>query len=260
MARQTSDIGPAAQTVVERLALVAQARPLERSQVESALAAHLRALDVAARPVRWIEKGDHLASAREGFSTAWADLWKTNKGKPLVVGMTSTATFRSLYGGGLRKGGLVGAAEKQEKAAGSGTRREAQKAAKSVNKRLEDWVNQASRHRDLTNAARDALHEKGIHERTTMAQAIGSTPELQRARQEGELNQEISKGDAARQAATAAEWLARAHVLKSAGKSVEALERVARVYLPLVDAVEAGLWLFWVTENDVIAVAVPAEG
>ena len=258
MVQQSSDIGAAADAIVERLRQVAAVRPLDRARVESALAVHLQTLGLEARPVRWIEEADYVTSARMGFIEAWASLWQ--KGKPLSVGMTSTATFKAFRGPGLRRGGVEGNAERQEKEAGFGLKREARKTGERVGQRLTGAVDQASHRAELRNAARDALHEKGIFERTTMAQSLGSTPDIQRARQLGDLDREIYIGDAAHQAAIAAVWSARAHVLGSAGKPAEALETAAAAYLPLVDAVEAGLALFWVTEKDIIAVAAPSAG
>lgn len=257
MVQQSSDIGAAADAVIERLRQVAPARTLDRPRVESALAAHLRALGLQDRPVRWIEQDDYVTSAHVGFIEAWGALWA--KGKPLSVGMTSTKTHKALQGPGIRRGGVEGTAEKQEKEAGFGIKREARKTGERVSQRLKGDVERASRHFELRKAARDALHEKGIFERTTMAQSLSSTPDIQRARQEGDLDREIFVGDAAHQAAMAAVWSARAHVLRSAGKPAEALENAAAVYLPILDAVEAGLALFWVTDDDIVAVAAPSE-
>lgn len=261
MAQQSSLSEGEAGVVVERLSAVTRSRPLDRARAESAIAEHLRALELEPRAVRWIQApdADHIASAHEAFVAAWTALWAHNKGRP-HVGMTSTATFAALYGAGLRRGGVLGEAEKEEKKAGWKIKRQAHKAQKEVVKRLEGAIEQASRHADLERAVEDALAEKGIGRRTTMSQAIGSTPEVQRARQDAEMNQEIAKADPAEQAGQAAAWFARAQALKAAGEPAGALERAARVYLPLVDAVEAGLWLFWPTPDEVIAVSVPASG
>src|SRR5919109_2587627 len=174
MATQSSEFGAEADAVIERLDKVAPSRPLDRGRAESALADHLRALSLDPKPVRWIqsESPDQLASAREGFIAAWATLWSRQKGRP-AVGMTSTATFKPLYGKGLRKGGLIGEAEKEEKGAGRGTKRAARKAEKAVGKLLEGPVNRASRHGELERVVEDALGDVGMHRQTTMIQAIG---------------------------------------------------------------------------------------
>ena len=259
MRQRISDVGNAAEAIIDRLARLPGSRVVDRPRIEAALTAHLLAAGLDARPVQWVEGNDAIDAGRRGFIAAWADLWSHNKGRPLVVGMTSTVSDTFLHGGGLRRGGLIGAARKEEKAAGRATKREAEQAVQSVDERLAISLDRASRQATLTAAARAALHETGIFERTTMVQAAVNTQEVQRIRQEGDLHQEINAGDAAHQAALSASWLARAHVLRLVGKPAGALERIAAVYLPLVDAVEAGLWLFWVTEAAVIAVPLPTD-
>lgn len=251
------DIGIEAESVIERIKHVAPARSLDRARAEAAIADYLDALGLEPRPVRWIpDEGDPLASARAGFKAAWETMCR--KGRPEAPGFWSTATHTALYGPGLRRGGLIGEAEKQEKAAGFSVRHHTHRVDKAVGHRLEGPLFVASRHSDLARAAEDALGEKGLHRRTTMAQAVGSTPQVQRARQDAELNREIALGDATAQAVQAAYWFARAHEVSVAGKPTDAMARAAHGLLPRVDAVEAGLWLFWVAEDVVIAVARPA--
>lgn len=254
MTTMTTEIGSEAEAVIERIRHVASLRTLDRERAEAALAGYLKALGLEARPVRWIKaEGDRLASARQGFKTAWETLLP--KGRPEVLGLYLTAVDDALYGPGLRRRGLIGAAEKQEKAAGFSVRHQAHQASKAVRKRLD--VEQVSRHADLMSVLEQALGDKGIRFRTTMIQQIGSTPEARLAAKNAELNREIAVGDATRQAAQAADWLARAYRLHAAGKPADALDRAAHALLPLVDAVEAGLWLFWVAEDVVIAVPRP---
>jgi hypothetical protein len=254
-----SEIGAEAEAAIERLRTLPTVRSFDRSRAETALAQHLSALGLEPRPVRWIESAsdDHLAAVRDGFISAWAALGRDKRGRP-DVGLTATASFAALHGTGLRRRGLVGAAWKEEKNAGRGIRRAAEKAAETARHRVQEPARRVARRVELGRAVEDALAEKGIHRRTTMAQAVTISPEGQHDRQDAELDREISKGDAASAATEAAAWLARAHTLRVAEQPADAVERVAQVYLPLVDAVEAGLWLFWVTEDDVIAVPVPA--
>jgi hypothetical protein len=61
---------------------------------------------------------------------------------------------------------------------------------------------------------------------------------------------------AARSAAESAAWRAAESAARSAAES--AAESRLGIWLPLVDAYEAGLWLFWVTAKEVIAVERPA--
>lgn len=103
---------------------------------------------------------------------------------------------------------------------------------------------------DVGTAARSALATKGIHEKVPLTMAAIGAQSQAHGRAEGELSREINAANAAEAAA----WLARAHVLRAAGISDAAIDRMASVYLPLVDAVEAGLRLFWVLPDRVVAV------
>jgi hypothetical protein len=250
---ESSQIGSEAEAVIERLRRVAPKRRLDRERAEAALAQYLDALGMEPRPVRWIgADGDRLDAARQGFKTAWETLCR--KGRPGLVGSWPTRTFEPLYGKGLRRGGLIGAAEKEEKAAGWGAKRHAHKAEKRAGEQLEGPIREASRHSELATAVEAALGDKGMYRRASMFQA-GQTTESIQAAQDSEMHQEIRIGDATEQAANAARWFARAHQVRAAGKSADAMESAARAHLPLVDAVEAGLWLFWVADDVVIAVA-----
>jgi hypothetical protein len=103
-------------------------------------------------------------------------------------------------------------------------------------------------------AARAALADKGIHQQFGF---VSTQMEAKRQQGERQLEEEVQVASAAAQALEAANWLARAHVLREAGAPTDAHDRVVKVYLPLVDAVEAGLWLFWVLDNEVVVVAAP---
>ena len=59
-------------------------------------------------------------------------------------------------------------------------------------------------------------------------------------------------------AADAAAWVAGAAAARAAGEDATALERMVAISMPLVDAFEAGLWLWWVSNTGVIAVERPA--
>jgi hypothetical protein len=258
MTEQTSEMGGEAQAIVERLSTVEPSRPVDRVRVESALGDYLEGLGLDPRPITWIEADDSVARAREGFIAAWARLQARNKGRPLSVGMTMTPADKALHGARLWEGGPVGAAKKEVKKAGFGTSRAAHKMAKTARDRLDLASRSGARvllHHDLLTALEGALNEKGLYRKTSMTQAATQTSAQRAAAQDAELEAEVAIGDAAHQAGEAACWLAQAHVLEAAGKPTEAVERVARAYLPLVDAVEAGLWLFWVTDDDVVAVA-----
>lgn len=63
----TIERGAEAQALRDRLAAVPLVRPCDRARVEEALAAHLRALGLESRSVRWIEAADANLAARDGF-------------------------------------------------------------------------------------------------------------------------------------------------------------------------------------------------
>jgi hypothetical protein len=58
-------------------------------------------------------------------------------------------------------------------------------------------------------------------------------------------------------AAESAAWSAAESAARSAARSA-AIDRWIGIWLPFVDAFEAGLWLFWVTTDEVVAVPRPA--
>lgn len=256
----TIERGAEAETVRDRLAAVPLVRPCDRARVEAALAEHLSALDLEPRPVRWVDGADPDRAAHAGFLAFWAAKYK--KGRPEAPGMTHTSTQGALIGSGLRTTGVIGPALHEED-----IDRVVKKAARRAVYGIGPTYNLAhSDERDVEvvgdaaglgrakAAARAALAEKGI------TQSMGFIPnqaEAKRIQGEGQLTDELQVASAAAQALEAANWLARKHIVREAGGSTEAHDRVVRCYLPLVDAVEAGLWLFWVTDVDVIAVAAP---
>ncbi len=72
-------------------------------------------------------------------------------------------------------------------------------------------------------------------------------------------------GSAARSAARSAAWSAARSAAESAAESaarsssdLAALDRWIGIWLPFLDAYEAGLWIYWVLENEVLAVPRPA--
>jgi hypothetical protein len=244
-------------------------RPCDRARVESAIGDHLRALGLDPRPVEWVQAEDPDQSAREGFLEFWAVRFKGNKGRPQMVDAQTTATNDAIWGPGIRTKGVIGPALAEEKDAGRNVKKLARRAVFG----LGDWagISKGKVKGDRLNievvgevaglgrvlaAARAALAKQG------MTQNVGFIANQMEAKREAglsELKTGVQFGSAPAQALEAANWLARAKVLSDAGKATEAHERVARVYIPLVDAVEAGLWLFWVTDDNVIAVATPGE-
>jgi hypothetical protein len=261
MSEGAASVSPKAEAIRHRLASLPFTRPCDRSRAEGAIANYLRALGLEPRPVRWMEADTPDQAARDGFLAFWAAGYR--KGRPEAPGMTRTEAHYAVRGSGLRAKGLLGPALEAEKAAGRGIRRAARKApfgsgdladggrAGSLNVEV---VAQASGLPRAMEAARAALAQKGI------VQKFGIVPgQVDAKRQQGlqQLRQEIQVGAAAAQALEAAYWFARADVLRAAGKPTEAHERVAAAFLPVVEAAEAGLWLFWVTEHAVIAVAAP---
>jgi hypothetical protein len=52
-------------------------------------------------------------------------------------------------------------------------------------------------------------------------------------------------------------WAATADALEAAGIPDPAVLAAAEAYLPLVDAVEAGLWMFWASDGPLVAVPAP---
>jgi hypothetical protein len=258
----TIDRGADADAVRDRLAAVPLVRPCDRDRVEAALAEHLRALDLQPKPVRWVDDADPDRAARAGFLAFWAAKYK--KGRPEAPGMTRTATQQALIGTGFRTTGVIGPAlheEDLDRAVKKAARRAVYGIGSTYNLAHADARNvevvgaAADLARAMT-AARAALAEKGI------TQSVGFLPdqaEAKRRQGEGELMDEVQVASAAAQALEAANWLARKHVVREAGAPTDAHDRVVRCYLPLVDAVEAGLWLFWVTDTDVIAVAAPQQ-
>lgn len=256
MLRHTAEIGPEAQAVVDRLGGVATSRSVDRFKIESALAAHIGALGMEPRPVNWAEADSASpegSDAMSGFLAAWETLWHHRKGVPMV-GSTTTASFAALHGKGLRAGGLLKDADSGEKRAGRSVKRDAHHASKAARKMLAPTVERITGTWDVGVAARSALATKGIHEKVPLTMAAIGAQSQAHGRAEGELSREISAANAAEAAAEAAAWLARAHVLRAAGISDAAIDRMVSVHLPLVDAVESGLRLFWVLPDRVVAV------
>jgi hypothetical protein len=256
----TIERGAEAQAVRDRLAAVPLVRPCDRTRVEEALAAHLSALDLAPRPVRWIEAADADLAARDGFLAFWAAKYK--KGRPEGPGMTHTATSVALVGSGLKTTGVIGPALHEEDL-DHDTKKTARHAvyglgptfswAKSDDYDI-DVVGEAAGVSRAVQAARVALAGKGI---TQSSGFIAGQAEAKRIQGDNQLKEEVQVASAAAQALEAANWLARAHAVHEAGGSTDAHDRVVAAYLPLVDAVEAGLWLFWVLDDEVVAVPAP---
>jgi hypothetical protein len=258
----TIERGAEAQALRERLAAVRLIRPCDRARVEAALDEHLRALDLSPRPVRWIDAIDADVAARDGFLAFWAAKYK--KGRPEGPGMTHTATRVALVGSGLKTTGLIGPALEEEDV-DHATKKAARRAVYGVGPTFNwakaddldvDVVGDAAGFPRAREAARAALAEKGI---TQSLGFVSTQMEAKRIQGENQLKDEVQVASAAAQALEAANWLARAHAVHEAGGSTEAHDRVVRAYLPLVDAVEAGLWLFWVLEDEVVAVAAPLD-
>ncbi|MFA6112191.1 MAG: hypothetical protein WDA75_25820 [Candidatus Latescibacterota bacterium] len=259
--QETIERGAEAQAVRDRLSEIPLVRTCDRARVESALAAHLAALGLDPRPVRWIEATDADQAARQGFLAFWAASYK--RGRPEAPGMTLTATNRALFGPGLKTTGVVGPALAEEKEADRSVKKAVRHAVFGFGSALTraesdlmdiDTVGPSAGLGRATAAARAALADKGIHQQFGF---ISDQMEAKRIQGEMQLKEEVQIASGPAQALEAANWLARAHVLGEAGGSTDAHDRLVQAYLPLVDAVEAGLWLFWVTQDDVIAVAAP---
>lgn len=242
---------------------IPHARPCDRPRVERALAGYLGAIGLEPRPVRWIEGDDAVDAARKGFLAFWGARYR--KGRPEGPGMTRTEAHFALRGGGLRAKGLIGAALKEEKAVGHRVRHEARGAtfgfgdladggrAKVLNVEVVSepcWLGRAM------GAVEAALAEKGIHESGSL---VAGQQAMKHEQAMEKVREEVQVGAAAAQALEAANWLARAEVLRAAGQPTEEHDRVVAAFLPLVEATKAGLWLFWVTETEVLAVAAPPE-
>lgn len=260
---ETIERGAEAQDVRDRLAAVPLVRPCDRAVVEAAMAEHLDALDLEPRPVRWVDAADADQAARDGFLAFWAASYE--HGRPPAPGMTPTAGDRAFFGSGPKSAGVVGPALEQEKAAERSVKRAARHAVFGFGNPLArgesdlmdvDTVGPSAGLGRAMAAARLALGEKGLHQQVGF---VSARTEAERIQAEMQLKEEVQTASAPAQALEAANWLARAHVLGEAGLPTEAHDRLVRAYRPLVDAVEAGLWLYWVTEDDVIAVATPAR-
>jgi hypothetical protein len=263
MSEEPTSVDPEAEAVRRRLSSLPFARPCDRPRVEPAIGDYLRALGLEPRPVRWIEADTPDGAARDGFLAAWAA--KYRRGRPEAPGFTRTEAHYALRGTGLRAKALIGPALEAEKAAGRSVRRAARKApfgggdlddggrAKLRNITVVSAASGLSRARD---AARAAFSERGTVEKAGIvtSQYQAEAKHLQAI---AALEAEVQVGAAPAQALEAANWLARAAVLRAAGRPTEAHERLAAAFLPLVDAAEAGLWLFWVMKDAVIAVPAP---
>jgi len=261
--QERSQVGTGAAALCRRLERIPHARPCDRPAVEAALAEYVRAIGLEPRPIRWIEGGSAVEAAREGYLALWAARYR--RGRPEAPGMTRTEAHFALRGGGLRAKGLVGAALKEEKAAGHAVRHEACRAifgsgdiadGGRAEVRNVEVVSEASWLGAAMTAVEAALAEKGIHE---LGSLVAGQEAMKHAQAMEKLKEEVQVGAAAAQALEAANWLARTEVLRAAGAPTEAHDRLVAAFLPLVDATAAGLWLFWVTEGEVLAVAAPAE-
>jgi len=180
-----------------------------------------------------------------GFLAAWDVL---NVASPGVTALRMPS-YKPLHGT-VTSGGMIKDAQRAMKKAGRGTRRAADEAAKATT-----WKAREARVlRDgLSGAVREAAHARGVRELRGVPGADGGLTALERTARD--VKAEVSAASAAEQAAETAAWLARCHVLESAGKPEPIVRSMADVYLPLVDAVESGLRLFWITEESVLAVA-----
>jgi hypothetical protein len=254
------DRGVDAEAVKTRLAAVPLVRPCDRARVEAALAEHLAALGLPARPLRWIDADDADQAAKAGFLAFWAARYK--KGRPERPGMTHTATREALVGSGLKTTGVIGPALHEEDVDRE-TKKAARRAVFGIGPtftwaKADDFdvevVGEAAGLGRAMSAARAALAEKGI---TQSAGFVSTQMEAKRIQGDNQLKEEVQVASAAAQALETANWLARAHAVHEAGGPTEEHDKVVAVYRPLVDAVEAGLWLFWVIEPEVIAVAAP---
>jgi hypothetical protein len=115
--------------------------------------------------------------------------------------------------------------------------------------------------KEVGRAARLAFEERHAGKRLTygpLGLGGGLSPGSAERDTKGRLAFEVRTASAAYKAMEAASWLARANVLRSGGQGDPAVDRMAEIYLPFLDAVEAGLWLYWITPDAVLAVAKPA--
>jgi len=253
MARDRQALGNEAKALVGRIHAVPLLRALDRPRVEAALAAHLDGLALSPRPVLWIpappEETEPRAHARAGFLAAWQALGVQQPGETALRSPTDEA----LHGSRAAPGALRDA-EYAEKSAGRAARRTAERAADAVAAELGLTLKKLDDVGWASSAVRDAAHAVGLQELAGIG--IGMSA-LQRTA--SDVESELDVASAARAASRAACWLARAEALESAGSQTSAVSRLAAAYLPLVDALEGGLWLFWVTEDEVLAVAAPAS-
>jgi hypothetical protein len=267
MTQLNDNVRSEARGVLDRLLHVPLSRQCDRARVEAAIGDHLRALGIDPRPVEWVQAADPDESARAALLAFWSERFKN--GKPQMVDYQATATREALVGSGLRTTGVVGPALEEEKEAGRSVRNLARhsvfglgdfsglyKAKVKGDRENIDVVREVAGLDRLMDVGRAALAEKGIYQKFGL---IANQMDAKREAGLRDLKRGLQFGSAPAQALEAANWLARAEVLRAAGKPAHAHERVANVYMPLVDAVEAGLWLVWVTDDKVIAVAAPEE-
>lgn len=218
--------------------------PLERERAESALIAHLAALSLPPLPVRWIvdsTTADVSVDAAAGFLSFW-------RGRS-PSGLYPVSP-RALYEAQRE-------AEKAERSAG-GARKEARVAGEAALKKAMPSAHIAPAELAAVKASESLgsgakagawLSDKAAKGMLGVAGAlVGTAKETMAAR-------EAAHASAGGRAANAAMWLARAHVLKESGWSNPSVEKMAGIYLPLIDAVEAGLWLCWFLPDEILAVA-----
>lgn len=251
------DLGPEAQSLADRLRAVCLGRwQLDADRAEEALAAYLAALGVPSRPARWVEGEGGEGFATDGFLAAWAEGQFVGgdgieRGNDAFTARTeaedaATAELKALDGAPRKQ------AEAAIAAAGRATRicshwssdvarSEALKAFSdaqqilSSGKRAGIWIDDK--------IGRFGLF--GMMTPFTGAQSSRITVGVKQA----------AYAAASKRAAEAVRWAACSHVLHAERASCPAIDLAAEIYRPLVDAVEAAVWLFWVLDDEVVAVA-----
>lgn len=236
------EIGDEARSIIDRVAGVPAEGPLAQEAAEEAIWRYFQALGLAPRPIRWMDRGSWPESCAAGFSEV--------RSKGLRYGLTLDEDIDA--------------------------EREGEKSVKRVRKVVEK-VGQAAAYVGLSKlvpsyaivyeALQEARGQRAaldkVGERIEDFEAKVGVPLFglfsilggPRERSKDVQANQVYSALAASRAMAAAFWSAIHWAATQAGADRQALDRVAQISIPFVDAVDHGLWLYWITPDEVIAVA-----
>jgi hypothetical protein len=217
-----------AQAIIDRLAAVDRTRPvIDQARVEVALRDHLNRLGLAPIPVRWVtdaEMGYRLVYDKESAAENAARNAAERAARRAAWSAALSAAWRAT-----ESAAWSAAWSAAESAGWRATESAAWSAAESAAESAAGSAGWSAAWRATESAARNAAWSAA----------------------------ESAAGSAAWSAAGSAAWSATRRATESAAGSA-ARDRWIGIWLPFVDAYEAGLWLFWVTADEIIAVPRPA--